>query len=78
MVVLSIEAPGPRFERKFPVRTVRDLTDLRAVLGEWRAEGARIALVPTVIAAIGLATGRRHKLLGTALMGTAYALTRRR
>ena len=30
------------------MRTVRDLTDLRAVLGEWRAEGARIALVPTM------------------------------
>ena len=30
------------------MRTVRDLTDLRAVLGEWRAEGARIALAPTM------------------------------
>ncbi|WP_233150728.1 YihY/virulence factor BrkB family protein [Sphingomonas mollis] len=39
---------------------------------------AKIALVPTLIAATGLAVGRRRKLLGTALMGTAYALTRRR
>jgi pantoate--beta-alanine ligase len=30
------------------VRTVRDLSELRAVLDGWRAEGARIALVPTM------------------------------
>ena len=30
------------------MRSVRDLNDLRAQLAEWRAEGARVALVPTM------------------------------
>jgi len=37
-----------RFERSFPLHTVRDLAALRERLAEWRAEGARVALVPTM------------------------------
>jgi len=47
-VTPSIKRAAGLFEGDQAVRTVRNLADLRAAVGGWRATGQRIALVPTM------------------------------